>query len=59
MRTNNVFYTRTERNVLKRVRHPFVCSLHYAFQTHGKVGEVVCVSIGLLGWISIFIIFFF
>lgn len=35
--TNNVSYTFVERNVLRKVRHPFVCGLHFAFQTKGKV----------------------
>ena len=35
--TNNVGYTFVERNVLRKVRHPFVCGLHFAFQTKGKV----------------------
>lgn len=30
-------YTRTERDILRRVRHPFIVSLHFAFQTAGKV----------------------
>jgi serine/threonine protein kinase len=34
--TNNVSYTFVERNVLRKVRHPFVCGLHFAFQTKGK-----------------------
>jgi len=37
LQTNNVCYTLTERNILRSVRHPFVTSLHYAFQTSGKV----------------------
>ncbi len=35
--SNNVEYTFTERNVLRRVQHPFVVGLHFAFQTKGKV----------------------
>eukprot|EP01094_Clydonella_sp_ATCC50884_P009163 TRINITY_DN1869_c0_g1_i4.p1 TRINITY_DN1869_c0_g1~~TRINITY_DN1869_c0_g1_i4.p1 ORF type:complete len:374 (-),score=113.09 TRINITY_DN1869_c0_g1_i4:753-1874(-) len=35
--TNNISYTLTERNILRNVRHPYIASLHYAFQTHGKV----------------------
>jgi hypothetical protein len=35
--TNNVAYTFVERNVLRKVRHPFICGLHFAFQTKGKV----------------------
>jgi len=35
--TNNVTYTMTERNIMRNIRHPFIASLHYAFQTKGKV----------------------
>ena len=35
--TNNVTYTMTERNVMRNFNHPFIASLHYAFQTKGKV----------------------
>eukprot|EP01100_Stratorugosa_tubuloviscum_P007040 TRINITY_DN296_c1_g1_i1.p1 TRINITY_DN296_c1_g1~~TRINITY_DN296_c1_g1_i1.p1 ORF type:complete len:341 (+),score=165.42 TRINITY_DN296_c1_g1_i1:155-1177(+) len=37
IKTKNVGYTMTERNVLRRVRHPFIVSLHYAFQNAGKL----------------------
>eukprot|EP00339_Tiarina_fusa_P014516 CAMPEP_0117022890 /NCGR_PEP_ID=MMETSP0472-20121206/17140_1 /TAXON_ID=693140 ORGANISM="Tiarina fusus, Strain LIS" /NCGR_SAMPLE_ID=MMETSP0472 /ASSEMBLY_ACC=CAM_ASM_000603 /LENGTH=424 /DNA_ID=CAMNT_0004728851 /DNA_START=124 /DNA_END=1398 /DNA_ORIENTATION=+ len=37
IQTNNVSYTMTERNILRNIRHPFIASLHYAFQTKGKV----------------------
>ena len=37
IRTNNVTYTMTERNIMRNVHHPFIASLLYAFQTHGKV----------------------
>ena len=29
--------TKMERDILAEVRHPFVVSLHYAFQTEGKL----------------------
>lgn len=29
-------HTKTERNVLEHVSHPFIVSLHYAFQTPKK-----------------------
>eukprot|EP01103_Thecamoeba_quadrilineata_P016824 TRINITY_DN574_c0_g1_i2.p2 TRINITY_DN574_c0_g1~~TRINITY_DN574_c0_g1_i2.p2 ORF type:complete len:232 (+),score=61.63 TRINITY_DN574_c0_g1_i2:21-716(+) len=35
--TNNVEYSFTERNVLRKIRHPFVVTLQYAFQTSGKL----------------------
>lgn len=37
IQTNNVSYTITERNILRNIRHPFIASLYYAFQTKGKV----------------------
>lgn len=37
IKTNNVSYTITERNILRNIRHPYIASLHFAFQTHGKV----------------------
>jgi hypothetical protein len=37
VKTRNVEYTKTEKNILKRVRHPFVVGLHYAFQSESKV----------------------
>ena len=33
---NQVEHTKTERNVLEHVSHPFIVSLHYAFQTPKK-----------------------
>ena len=32
-----VEHTRTERNVLSRIVHPFIVGLNYAFQTQDKV----------------------
>lgn len=29
--------TKTERNILVDVEHPFIVRLHYAFQTEGKL----------------------
>merc|ERR1712232_253675 len=37
IQTNNVSYTMTERNILRNIRHPFIATLYYAFQTRGKV----------------------
>jgi serine/threonine protein kinase len=37
IKTDSVEGTKTERDVLRRIRHPFIVSLHYAFQTEGKV----------------------
>lgn len=34
---NQVEHTKTERNVLEHVSHPFIVSLHYAFQTPKKL----------------------
>ena len=36
-RKNQVEHTRTERRVLARVSHPFICHLRYAFQTRQKL----------------------
>jgi len=33
----NVEYTKMERDVLRKVRHPFIVSLHYAFQNESNV----------------------
>lgn len=35
--TNNVSYSISERNILQNIQHHFIASLHYAFQTKGKV----------------------
>jgi len=37
IRTNNVETTKTERDVLRKVNHPFVVALHYAFQTDQRL----------------------
>mmetsp|Transcript_146114 Transcript_146114/g.207076 ORF Transcript_146114/g.207076 Transcript_146114/m.207076 type:complete len:330 (-) Transcript_146114:107-1096(-) len=37
MNRNQVEHTKTERNVLEHVNHPFIVSLHYAFQTPKKL----------------------
>ena len=37
MRRNQVEHTQTERNVLGYIRHPFIVSLNYAFQTEDKL----------------------
>ncbi|CAD7963861.1 unnamed protein product [Amoebophrya sp. A25] len=37
MKRNQVVHTKTERTVLDRVNHPFIVSLHYAFQTSRKL----------------------
>ena len=34
LRHNLLKYAMTERNVLSRISHPFICSLHFAFQTN-------------------------
>jgi len=46
IKTNNVNYTRTERDILRKVRHPNIVSLHYAFQTQGKVYLVMDLLLG-------------
>merc|ERR1719487_2669676 len=37
IKRNQVEHTKTERNVLETVSHPFIVSLHYAFQTPKKL----------------------
>jgi len=37
IRTNNVEYTKTEKDILRNVRHPFIVQLYYAFQNECKV----------------------
>lgn len=37
IKRNQVEHTKTERNVLEAVSHPFIVSLHYAFQTPKKL----------------------
>ena len=37
IKRNQVEHTRTERNVLGRILHPFIVGLNYAFQTPDKV----------------------
>ena len=36
-RKNQIEHTRTERRILARVHHPFICLLRYAFQTKSKL----------------------
>ena len=37
VRTNQILNTRTERDILEKVNHPFIVKLHYAFQTDLKL----------------------
>merc|ERR1719510_916927 len=37
IKRNQVEHTKTERNVLEAVSHPFIVTLHYAFQTPKKL----------------------
>ena len=41
IKRKDVEHTRTERNVLRRIRHPFVVQLRYAFQTGNKLYMVM------------------
>eukprot|EP01116_Phalansterium_solitarium_P015663 TRINITY_DN3480_c0_g1_i1.p1 TRINITY_DN3480_c0_g1~~TRINITY_DN3480_c0_g1_i1.p1 ORF type:complete len:515 (-),score=169.84 TRINITY_DN3480_c0_g1_i1:617-2161(-) len=41
VRTDNVEGTKTEKDVLRKVRHPFIVSLHYSFQCEGRVYMVM------------------
>ena len=44
---NQVEHTKTERNVLEHVNHPFIVSLHYAFQTPKKPLGSKCMQMPL------------
>jgi hypothetical protein len=46
IRRNQVEHTKTERNVLGRIMHPFIVGLNYAFQTRDKVrrNSYICAS---------------
>jgi len=37
VKTENVEYTKTEKEILRKVRHPYIVTLHYAFQNAAKV----------------------
>ena len=37
LKRNIIRYVMTERNVLSVIHHPFIVSLHYAFQTEDKL----------------------
>lgn len=37
VKTRNVEYTKTERDILTKIRYPFIVSLHYAFQSQQRV----------------------
>ena len=41
IKRKDVEHTKTERNVLRRIRHPFVVQLHFAFQTGNKLYMVM------------------
>lgn len=34
---NNISYMKSERDILTKLHHPFIVTLHYAFQTHTKL----------------------
>jgi protein-serine/threonine kinase len=41
VKRNQVEHTKSERNVLEAVEHPFIVKLHYAFQTPKKLYVVL------------------
>ena len=43
---NQVKHTLTERNVLQSVRHPFIVTMHYAFQSREKLYLVMSLQSG-------------
>ena len=36
-KTNQIFHTKTEREILEKINHPFIVKLHFAFQTELKL----------------------
>merc|ERR1719486_1747887 len=46
IKRNQVEHTKTERNVLEAVSHPFIVTLHYAFQTPKKLYFVLEYCVG-------------
>jgi len=42
IKRKDVEHTKTERNVLRRIRHPFVVQLHFAFQTGALRTKLPC-----------------
>jgi serine/threonine protein kinase len=36
-KTNQVYHTKTEREILEKINHPFIVKLHFAFQTDEKL----------------------
>ena len=45
-RRNQMGHALTERAVLRRVRHPYICALHYAFQTPSHLYLVLALQSG-------------
>jgi len=41
LKTNSISYTIAERDILKKMRHPFIVQLHHTFQTPERVGFVM------------------
>ena len=41
IRRNQVAHTKTETQILKQIRHPFLTRMHYAFQSEGKLYMVL------------------
>ena len=41
VKRNQLAHTKTERNILQNIRHPFLMRLHYAFQTKDKLYMVL------------------
>jgi len=46
IKTDNVSYSLTERNILLKIRHPYIVSLYFAFQTKGKIYLVMDYMLG-------------
>jgi len=41
LKTNSVSNTMAERDILQKIRHPFIVQLHWTFQTQARVGFVM------------------
>ena len=46
IKKRQVEHTKTERNVLASIKHPFIVKLHYAFQTGEKLHFVLTYASG-------------
>lgn len=54
VKRNQLLHTKTERNILQSIKHPFLTSLNYAFQTKDKLYLVMdfCAGGELFYWLK-------